>query len=90
MSTRRQSPRQNTLRRQQCSRCNGWIVVQCVFCGSLSPRTLSACMRCNEAFAGAWERKQAREGQQQVKEAEQILGSIAAISADIIIGGRRW
>jgi len=76
--------------RQQCSRCNAWIVVQCVFCGSLSPRTLGSCMKCNEAFAGAWQRKQAREGQKQVQEAEEILGSIAAISAGIFIGGRRW
>ncbi|HEY8040057.1 MAG TPA: hypothetical protein VIF15_09705 [Polyangiaceae bacterium] len=76
--------------RQQCSRCNQWIVVQCVFCGSLSPRNLSACMRCNEAFAGAWERKQQREAQQQTNEITNVLGSVAAIAGGVFIGGRRW
>ena len=78
--------------RQQCSRCNAWIVVQCVFCGSLSPRTMSACMQCHEAFAGSLERKQQRESQQQVQQAEEVLGTVAAIAGGIFLGGigRRW
>ena len=78
--------------RQQCTRCNAWIVVQCVFCGSLSPRTMAACMQCNEAFAGSWERKQQRESQKQVQEAEQVLGAVASIAGSVFLGGigRRW
>jgi hypothetical protein len=76
--------------RQQCSQCNSWIVLQCVFCGGLSPRTMASCMRCNEAFAGSWERKQQREGQQQTQQAEEILGTVAAIAGGILLGGRRW
>jgi hypothetical protein len=76
--------------RQQCTHCNAWIVVQCVFCGSLSPRTVAACMQCNEAFAGSFERKQQRESQQQVQQAEEVLGTVAAIAGGIFLGGRRW
>src|SRR5580704_12008075 len=72
--------------RQQCQQCNAWIVVQCVFCGSLSPCSMSACMRCNEAFAGSWERKQQREGQQQTQQAEEVLGAVAAIAGGIFLG----
>jgi hypothetical protein len=75
--------------RQQCARCNGWIVVQCVFCSALSPRTLAACMQCGEAFAGSWERKQQREGQRQVQQAEEVLGTVAAIAGGVLLG-RRW
>src|SRR5688572_4641018 len=44
--------------KQKCVQCQSWIVVSCVFCGALSPHNMSNCMRCNEAFAGAAERKQ--------------------------------
>jgi hypothetical protein len=48
-------------------------------------------MRCNEAFAGAWERKQQRESQQQVQDVENVLGSVAAIAGGIFVGThRRW
>ena len=75
--------------RQQCLRCNAWLVVQCVFCSALSPRTLPACMGCHEAFAGSWERKQQREGQHQVQQAEEVLGTVAAIAEGLFLG-RRW
>jgi hypothetical protein len=75
---------------QQCSQCNAWVVVQCVFCGSVSPCNMTACMRCNEAFAGAWQRKQQRDGQQQIQQAEEVLGTVAAIAGGIFLGGRRW
>jgi hypothetical protein len=73
--------------RQQCSKCAAWIVVQCVFCGSLSPRTMSACLQCKEAFAGAWERKKARETQQEVQVVEEVLGDAAVIAEELL---RRW
>jgi len=76
--------------RQQCLRCNSWLVVQCVFCGSLSPLTCAACLRCNEAFAGAWQRKQEREGQAQTQQVTDVLGSVAAIAGGLLLGGRRF
>jgi hypothetical protein len=79
----------NRAGRQQCSRCSAWIVVECVFCGGLSPRTCTACTRCNEPFAGAWERKQQRETQQQTQVVEEVLGDVAAIAGAVLLGGRR-
>jgi hypothetical protein len=78
--------------RQQCLRCNAWLVVQCVFCSALSPRTMPACMQCHEVFAGSWERKQAAAGQQQIQQAEEVLGTVAAIAGGVLLGGlgRRW
>jgi DNA-directed RNA polymerase subunit RPC12/RpoP len=45
----------------KCVACGTWIVVACVFCGAHSPHTKSACVSCGELFAGAAERKAARE-----------------------------
>lgn len=59
--------------RQKCHTCQGWIVVQCVFCGALSPHNCSTCMRCNEAFAGAPERKAQRDAQQQQQQQQQQM-----------------
>lgn len=42
---------------QKCVGCGAWIVVQCVFCGALSPHHTTACSRCQEPFLGAAERK---------------------------------
>ena len=39
--------------KQKCAACQAWIVVSCVFCGSISPHNISNCLCCNEAFAGA-------------------------------------
>ncbi|MFO0550930.1 MAG: hypothetical protein U0271_21245 [Polyangiaceae bacterium] len=45
----------------RCVSCGNWIVVQCVFCGGVSPYTFTACSRCGELFAGAAERKAKRD-----------------------------
>jgi hypothetical protein len=50
---------------QKCPKCDVWLVVSCVFCGALSPHTRAACDACGEVFAGAQERKAARQQQQQ-------------------------
>jgi hypothetical protein len=51
--------------KQKCGQCQAWIVVSCVFCGALSPHNISNCLRCDEAFAGAPQRKAAMEQQRQ-------------------------
>ncbi len=66
--------------------CQAWLVVSCAFCGSLSPHNLSNCMQCNEAFAGAQQRIQRRQMQQQQRYSNQqnaVWGQVAAS----LIGG---
>ena len=45
---------------QRCPRCQTWVVVDCVFCGALSPHDQAACLACREPFSGAMARKQQR------------------------------
>lgn len=67
--------------RQKCVACQHWIVVSCVFCGSLSPHNVSNCLNCREAFAGAQQRKmqmeQQRQHHQNVQNAN-VWGNVAA------------
>lgn len=86
--------------RQKCHACQGWIVVQCVFCGALSPHNCSTCMRCNEAFAGAPERKAQRDAQMRQQQQQQQMhqqvstwGPVAAAFVGAAAGGvvsRGW
>src|SRR5262245_14193872 len=64
-------PRCNTLNElgaQKCVQCQAWVVVQCVFCGSLSPHNVPACQRCNEPFAGAPQRLAERQRAQHLQQ----------------------
>lgn len=54
-----------------CATCNASLVRGCVFCGGAASIALASCPRCGEAFAGAEERKAAREAQQRQ---QQMLG----------------
>lgn len=72
---------QNRWGKQKCGQCQAWIVVSCVFCGSISPHNISNCLQCNEAFAGAAQRKAAsQQQQQQHHQAQQVnmWGGLAA------------
>jgi hypothetical protein len=80
--------------KQKCVQCQAWVVVSCVFCGAISPHHVSNCMRCNEAFAGAAQRKAMMEQQrQQHQNAQQVnmWGGVAAsflgAAAGSAIGG---
>ncbi len=67
--------------KQKCAQCQAWLVVSCVFCGALSPHNVSNCLRCNEAFAGAPQRKAQREQQMQHQQNMQdasVWGNVAA------------
>jgi len=75
--------------KQKCGQCQAWIIVSCVFCGSLSPHNMSNCMRCNEAFAGAPQRKAAQQQQQQHHQNMQSVGTwgnVAAAFAGAAVG----
>jgi hypothetical protein len=67
--------------KQKCAQCQAWIVVSCIFCGAISPHNISNCMRCNEAFAGAAQRKQQVQQQQahrQNMQSANVWGGVAA------------
>ncbi len=75
--------------KQKCSACQAWIVVSCVFCGSISPHHISSCLSCNEAFAGAMQRKQQAQQQQshqQNMQAVNTWGGVAAVFAGAAVG----
>lgn len=81
--------------KQKCGSCQAWLVVTCVFCGSLSPHNLSNCMQCHEAFQGAAQRKAMREQQanqyvqhnQNVQVASIGLGVAAGLLGGFASGG---
>ena len=67
--------------KQKCAACQAWIVVSCVFCGSISPHNISNCLQCNEAFAGAQQRKQASQQQHQHQQSMQAVGAWGGVAA---------
>lgn len=66
----------------RCVKCNEWIVVKCLFCGNISPHTMSACLTCNEAFQGMAERKAAQEAEArrlaEMQQSQQTAQNVAA------------
>ena len=70
--------------KQQCSACQTWIVVACVFCGAISPHNQQACMACREPFAGAVERKAQRQQQHAHQQSMQTLGTVGNIAASFL------
>jgi hypothetical protein len=67
--------------KQKCPQCQAWLVVSCVFCGAISPHNISNCMHCNEAFAGASQRKAQMQQQvqhQQHMQSANVWGGVAA------------
>jgi hypothetical protein len=76
----------------QCVQCNAHVVVVCVFCNSISPHHLTACLRCREPFAGAPERLAARKAEaDRAKTLETVatVGTVAATVLGVAAGGRR-
>jgi hypothetical protein len=80
---------------QQCTHCKAWLVVQCVFCAQLTAYTATACGACGEAFAGAPERKAARDQQLSHQKMMETVGTVAPFAvgalgalAGAVIGAR--
>ncbi len=51
----------NARGRTVCAQCNGSLTRACVFCAFATPLDQPQCARCHEPFAGAEERKRARD-----------------------------
>lgn len=64
----------------KCVRCQGWLVVECVFCKGLSPHNQPACLACGEVFAGSTERKAAAEQQRQAAATQQAVLTYAPVA----------
>ncbi len=80
-------PRCNTLNElgaQKCVQCQAWVVVQCVFCGALSPHNVPACQRCNEPFAGAPQRLAERQRAQHLQQGLQVAGTVGSVAASFL------
>src|SRR5512132_4724931 len=69
---------------QKCVKCQAWVVVQCLFCSSLSPHHVPACLRCQEAFAGAPERFQQRQAHYQGQQRMQVLSTVGNVAASFL------
>lgn len=75
--------------KQNCTKCKAWLVVSCVFCGGISPHSVASCLSCNEAFAGAPQRKMQIEQQRQHRQnmqSAQVFGDLALGAAGIFGG----
>ncbi len=71
---------------QQCIKCKGWLVVQCLFCNAISRHDLPGCASCREPFAGAAERKAARDAQLRNQQLMQTAGVVAPIAGSLLGG----
>jgi hypothetical protein len=69
---------------QKCSGCAAWLVVQCVFCGKLSPHNEGACVKCDEPFAGAIERFQQRKQTQESQQRLNMVASVGGVAAGLL------
>jgi hypothetical protein len=69
---------------QKCSACATWLVVQCVFCGTLSPHRESACSKCREPFAGAAERLAQKRQEQESKRQLEMVSNVGGVAVSML------
>ena len=69
---------------QKCVQCQSWVVVQCLFCSSLSPHHVPACLQCHETFVGAPERFAQRQAAQQGQHRMQVMGTVGNVAASFL------
>jgi hypothetical protein len=69
------------IRATNCSKCQAWVVVKCIFCGAVSPHHFPACHGCREPFAGAMERWQARKEQADSAQRMQVISTVGGVAA---------
>lgn len=58
----------------ECATCGQTLLRGCIFCGAASSVTMPACSGCGEAFAGAAQRKSARDSQQRQQQMVSLAG----------------
>lgn len=71
---------------QQCLKCKAWLVVQCLFCNAVSRHDLPGCASCREPFAGAAERRAARDAEVRRQQMLQTVGAVAPIAGSLLGG----
>ncbi len=74
----------------RCFKDEAWLVIQCLFCGNVSPHNQSGCLACGEAFMGMRERKAARDAQiqeQKTAKAVQVWGGVGASFLGSMVSG---
>src|SRR5262245_32065913 len=69
---------------QKCVACHAWVVVQCVFCSSLTPHHLPACLNCHEVFAGAPERLRQRQESQSHARNMQVVSTVGTVAVSLL------
>jgi len=69
---------------QKCSACATWLVVQCVFCGTLSPHRDAACSKCREVFAGAAERLALRQQEAQSRRQLELASNVGGVAVSVL------
>jgi hypothetical protein len=74
----------NTADRRACAQCGRAFTKGCVFCGKVAFLTATACPGCNEAFAGAEQRKAQRDQQQKQQQQMQLVSQgIGAVTSAV-------
>lgn len=68
----------------KCFKDQTWLVIQCLFCGNVSPHNQSACLSCGEGFQGMRERKAARDQQVQHQQTMQSVGTWGGVGATFL------
>ncbi len=69
---------------QKCSACATWLVVQCVFCGTLSPHRDANCSKCREAFVGSAERLALKKQEAQSKQQMQMVSNVGGVAVSVL------
>lgn len=69
---------------QKCAACATWLVVQCVFCGTLSPHRDANCSKCHEAFAGAPERLAQRRQEQESRRQLEMASNVGGVAVSVL------
>jgi len=69
---------------QKCTACATWLVVQCVFCGTLSPHRDASCGKCREPFAGSAERLAQRRQEQESQRQMQMVSSVGGVAVSVL------
>lgn len=69
---------------QKCVACGTWLVVQCVFCGALSPHRDTNCKKCREPFAGSAERLAQKRQQQESQRQLEMVSNVGGVAASVL------
>jgi len=72
------------IRATNCVKCKAWVVVKCIFCGTLSPHHFPACVHCRETFIGATERWQQRKQHHESAQRMQMVSTVGGVAASFL------